>query len=336
MNNGNEIEKGPQPSNRRLFAVARMVLLFLLVIALLYWFFGWMKESILYVHETDARVMADLITISSEVEGKIVKRFVSEGTNVRKGDPLIQINSRLIDLKIKQIKAEYQTNSAELSKTSAEYNMIAEQLEARIGSENAKLLEARANKRVIAHEVAFLEKEFLRVQKLLEKGVISRSRVERVEANFRKAQQQLVAAEKTVFASEARVGEGEANKRLLDVKKAERKSLKARLLEIEAKIARELEVANQFHIKSNMDGVVGRALVNEGEVVSKGQRLLVLHNPNKIWIETNIRETDIKRLRVGQIAKIEVDAFPDAQFEGKISRIGNAATSQFAILPKLN
>ena len=101
MNNGNEIEKSPQPSNRRLFAVARMVLLFLLVIALLYWLFGWMKESILYVHETDARVMADLITISSEVEGKIVKRFVSEGTNVRKGDPLIQINSRLIDLKIK-------------------------------------------------------------------------------------------------------------------------------------------------------------------------------------------------------------------------------------------
>ncbi len=336
MSNGNAIEKGPQVSNRRLFAVARMVLLFLLVIALLYWLFGWMKQSILYVHETDARVMADLITISSEVEGKIVKRFVSEGTNVRKGDPLIQINSRLIDLKIKQIKAEYQTNSAELSKTSAEYNMIAEQLKARIGSENAKLLEARANKRVIAHEVAFLEKEFLRVQKLLEKGVISRSRVERVEANFRKAQQQLVAAEKTVFASEARVGEVEANKRLLDVKKAERKSLKARLLEIEAKIARELEVASQFHIKSNMDGVVGRALVNEGEVVSKGQRLLVLHSPNKIWIETNIRETDIKRLKVGQIANIEVDAFPDAQFEGKISRIGNAATSQFAILPKLN
>ena len=84
----------------------------------------------------------------------------------------------IMDLKIKQIKAEYQTNSAELSKTSAEYNMIAEQLKARIGSENAKLLEARANKRVIAHEVAFLEKEFLRVQKLLEKGVISRSLLE--------------------------------------------------------------------------------------------------------------------------------------------------------------
>ena len=56
----------------------------------------------------------------------------------------------------------------------------------------------------------------------------------------------------------------------------------------------------------------------------------------KIWVETNIRETDISRLKLGQLVKIEVDAYPDEQFEGMISRIGNAATSQFAILPKLN
>ena len=46
-------------------------------------------------------------------------------------------------------------------------------------------------------------------------------------------------------------------------------------------------------------------MVNEGEVVSKGQRLLVLHSPDKIWVETNIRETDISRLKLGQLVKIE-------------------------------
>ena len=64
----------------------------------------------------------------------------------------------------------------------------------------------------------------------------------------------------------------------------------------------------------------------------KGQRLLVLHSPEKIWVETNIRETDISRLKLGQRVEIEVDAYPEEQFEGTISRIGNAATSQFAIL----
>ena len=329
-------EETSQVNNRRLFAIGRLVLLLVLAIALIYWLFGWVKGSFFYIHETDARVMADLITISSEVEGKIVKRFVSEGNNIAKGDPLIQINSRLNDLKIQQIKAEHMTKRAELSKASAEYDMIADQLQAKIKSENAKLLEARANKRVFDHEVDFLKKDFERVKKLLGKGAISRSKLERVETNFRKAEQQLIAAEKTVIASEARIGQAQADRKLLDVKNAEKKSLKARLLEIEAKMARELEVAKQFQITSNMDGVVGRTLVNEGEIVSRGQRLLVLHSPDKIWVETNIRETDISRLKLGQLVKIEVDAYPDEEFEGKISRIGNAATSQFAILPKLN
>ena len=104
MSKIDESGKAPQVNNRRLFAIGRLVLLLVLAIALIYWLFGWVKSSFFYVHETDARVMADLITISSEVEGRIVRRFVSEGNNIKKGDPLIKINSRLIDLKIQQIK----------------------------------------------------------------------------------------------------------------------------------------------------------------------------------------------------------------------------------------
>ena len=226
MSKIDESEKVSQVSSRRLFALGRLVLLFVLAIALIYWLFGWIKGSFFYVHETDARVMSDLITISSEVEGRIVRRFVSEGNNIKKGDPLIQINSRLIDLKIQQIKAEYRTKKAELSKTSAEYDMIADQIEAKIESENAKLLEARANKRMFDHEVDFLKKDFARVKKLLKKGAISRSKLERVETNFRKAEQQLIAAEKTVIASEARIGQVEADRKLLDVKMLKRNLLR--------------------------------------------------------------------------------------------------------------
>ena len=102
MSKIDESGKAPQVNNRRLFAIGRLVLLLVLAIALIYWLFGWVKGSFFYVHETDARVMADLITISSEVDGRIVKRFVSEGNNIKKGDALIQINSSLIDLKIQQ------------------------------------------------------------------------------------------------------------------------------------------------------------------------------------------------------------------------------------------
>ena len=168
MSKIDESGKAPQVNNRRLFAIGRLVLLFL-AIALIYWLFGWVKGSFFYVHETDARVMADLITISSEVDGRIVKRFVSEGNNIKK-DALIQINSSLIDLKIQQIKAEYRTKKAQLSKTSAEYNMIADQLKLKSKVKMQNSLEARANKRVFEHEVDFLRKDFERVKTFEERG----------------------------------------------------------------------------------------------------------------------------------------------------------------------
>ena len=62
----------------------------------------------------------------------------------------------------------------------------------------------------------------------------------------------------------------------------------------------------------------------------------MIHDPEKIWIETNIRETEVRRISSGQQVRIEVDAFPNQEFTGKVGLIGNAATSQFALLPKLN
>ena len=61
-----------------------------------------------------------------------------------------------------------------------------------------------------------------------------------------------------------------------------------------------------------------------------------LHDPAAIWVETNIRETDIGRLRVGQLVRVAVDAYPGEAFQGRVERIGHAANSQYALLTRLN
>ena len=53
MSKLDESEKVSQVNNRRLFAMGRLVLLFVLAIALIYWLFGWIKGSFFYVHETE-------------------------------------------------------------------------------------------------------------------------------------------------------------------------------------------------------------------------------------------------------------------------------------------
>ena len=89
-------------------------------------------------------------------------------------------------------------------------------------------------------------------------------------------------------------------------------------------------------IGSPVNGVVDRVFVEEGEYITPGQRLLLVHDPKRVWIDANVKETDIRKVKIGQVAEVTVDAFPDKKFSGKVIAIGNAATSEFALLPTPN
>ena len=89
-------------------------------------------------------------------------------------------------------------------------------------------------------------------------------------------------------------------------------------------------------IKAPSKGTIDRTFIEPGEYVARGQRLLLMHNSAVIWVEANVKETDIRNVKLGAIAKISVDAYPDLVVVGEVVRIGNAATNQFALLPSPN
>jgi membrane fusion protein, multidrug efflux system len=89
-------------------------------------------------------------------------------------------------------------------------------------------------------------------------------------------------------------------------------------------------------VKSPVPAVIDRVFVEPGEYVNAGQRILMLHNPKEVWVEANIKETQLRKLKLGQPVAITVDAFPDDKFVGKVTRIGSATTARFALLPTPN
>jgi membrane fusion protein (multidrug efflux system) len=62
----------------------------------------------------------------------------------------------------------------------------------------------------------------------------------------------------------------------------------------------------------------------------------MLHNPNDIWVNANIKETEMRHLRLGMKASIRVDAYPDRRFDASVVNIANATSSEFALLPNPN
>lgn len=218
------------------------MILFLIVAGLALWGVGKVRESMVLVRETDARIAADMVTVSSQVAGQVTERPARDGSPVARGDVLAVLDSRRARARLAELEAEFRRREAEL----------------------------------LAH-------------------------ADGQSAN----------------------GAADQERAILE---AQRDAVAARVRR------RELDIAAHT-VASPLAGVVSKIFVEAGEHVEPGQRIALVHDPRAVYVQANIRETEIRRLALGQYVRIEVDAYPDRDFEGHVSAIGLAATSTFALLP---
>jgi RND family efflux transporter MFP subunit len=84
--------------------------------------------------------------------------------------------------------------------------------------------------------------------------------------------------------------------------------------------------ANHARIVASVDGVVLRKLAESNELVQAGQTVVVLGGANRGWIvRVGLADRDVVRIRVGDLARIEFDAWPGQTFSGRVGNIASAA-----------
>ena len=324
------------PPKRRSAQIIRVGLLTLMVVGLAVWAADWSRNALLYVHETDARISADMVSVSSRVAGWVVARNVGMGSEAAKGDVLAVIDSRDAQARLAEFEAEIQRIEAERAELAAEIAMVDGQTKSRIKSEQARLAAAQALVETVEHELDYAERELVRAQQLSESGVIPVKVHDEARTDYLTTQKELVHARAQVATAQALVGEAEAARGEIAVLERQRETLEYRKVEVQTRIERQrLDIADRT-ITSPINAVVSRAFVEVGEYVRAGQRIALLHDPEAIYILTNIRETDIASVHIGQDVRLEIDAYPDRQFQGRVAMITHAATSEFALLPNPN
>jgi HlyD family secretion protein len=90
----------------------------------------------------------------------------------------------------------------------------------------------------------------------------------------------------------------------------------------------------QVTLVAPFDGIVTRRNIEEGENVvvgtmnNAGTQLLTVADMSIIEAEVEVDETDIPSVKIGQIAKVTIDALPDQTFTGKVTEIGNSPIQQ--------
>ncbi|EGW36206.1 efflux RND transporter periplasmic adaptor subunit [Desulfosporosinus sp. OT] len=86
-------------------------------------------------------------------------------------------------------------------------------------------------------------------------------------------------------------------------------------------------------IRAPITGIILKKQNYLGVVVSPGQTLAMMADSSHLYINANIEETKLERLKPGQVVDVSVDQFPDKRFSGTVDSIGQASSATFSLLP---
>src|SRR5438876_7766003 len=253
------------------------------------------------------------VNVSSNMMGRIVRLPVKEGDRVREGSLLVQLESIQSEADVRSAEASFDAAQTELEGMSASIRSA----EATVASAKAEITRSQA-------DLARAKQNFSRAEQMTREGLIAKEQYDRAKADFDISSAQLNAAK-------ARLAQAEAQEAQALTQRA---STALRIAQQRAALTRARDQFSKTTIRSTLDGVITYLPVNEGEIAIVGVQnqpgtvLMTIADMSVITAEVKVDETDIVNVKLGQEARIKVDALGDRQLIGHVSEVGNSALTR--------
>jgi membrane fusion protein (multidrug efflux system) len=301
---GFEAGAAPVPRRRWLRPVLMLVVPLLVVALGVYFWLG----SGRYASTDNAYVQQDKVAVGSDVAGRIVEVAVRENQRVKAGDLLFRIDPDPYRIAVAQADAAI-----------AEAQVEVATLRSGLGGSAADVQAARD--RIVA-----AGQDYRRQAELMARGFTTRARLQESEHGVEQARAALARAQADADEARARLATGAA------VPGANPRIAAARVQR--AKAALDLARAT---VRAPVAGIVSQSdRLQVGQMMMTGLPALSIVAGGSTWIEANFKETDLDRMRVGQPAEIQFDAYPGVKLKGHVQSIGAGTGSEFSVLPAQN
>ena len=273
-----------------------------------------------YATTDNAQVSGHVIPIQPRIGGFLAQLAVEANQRVVAGSLLATIDDRDYRTRLAQAEAELQIALAAAGKEGS-----SGQAEAQVAAARASAAAARSGIDQALAGADRAQKDLERIRSLVEKKMVSPQAQDAAEASARAALAQVRVARDTAASAGEQVSASSA-------------ALRAALARVDAARAQRDLAATQLadtRLIAPANGVTGSMAVVPGQLVQAGQPLFNLISDD-IWITANFKETDIARIRIGQTATFEIDAYPGASFKGRVASLSPASGALFSLLPPDN
>jgi membrane fusion protein (multidrug efflux system) len=274
----------------------------------------WYLSNAGYESTDDAAVEAHLIQVSPKISAHVKAVHFDDNYQVHRGDLLIELDPRDFEVNRSSAIANLASAQSKRNESEAQQNVA----QAGLGQAKADLASAQAT-----GENA--ESDFDRNQQLYKTHVIDRREYDSSAAQAKTAAANVESASKRVASQEAQVRLATAQ---YVTASAEVKQAQTQVEQTEL----QLSYAKIF---APFDGRVTKKSVEPGNYVQPGQTLFSLVPPN-VWVVANFKETQLKKMKIGQSVSVRVDAIPGRDFKAHIESMQVGTGSRFSLLPPEN
>lgn len=296
----------------------------------------WLYQQLTHITVTDAHIGADTIAISSRVPGRVTAVDVKLGDHVTKGHLLAQIDDRDNRLLVQELDARLQGIAAHRAEIETRIKLTDQQSQSRITIQQAVIRSAEAALAGAVAQQDLAHIENVRMKKLIDGGAMIRSQQDKTRTLQETTHQQVLMAQATLDNARAALEQAKAAREEISVLQHQLSELEPEVQQLTVQRQRiQLDLADRS-IVMPFDGVIDQVAISEGEYVTPGQRMLLVHDPETIWVDANVKETDIRFFNVGRAVQVTIDALEGQVFEGVVSQLGQTTTSEFALLPNPN
>jgi len=293
----------PLRDRRRRWIVGLLAALIIVALLVLAW---WLLYARFYESTDDAYVAGDLVNVMSQVNGTVVSIGADETDLVDAGQELVRLDAT--DARIALQEAEQQ-----LARTVRQTRTVfatRDQLQAVVDQRRADLARAQA--------------DLGRRRNLASSGAVSGEELGHAQDALDAARDALVAAQKNLAASRALVGRTGV---------ADNPDVRAAATQVE----RAWLALVRTSVRAPITGYVARRTVQLGERIAPGAPLMALVPLERLWLEANFREVQLRHMRIGQPVTVVADLYGGRiTYHGRVAGLGLGTGSAFALLPAQN
>ncbi|MCH9751392.1 MAG: efflux RND transporter periplasmic adaptor subunit [Alphaproteobacteria bacterium] len=277
-----------------------------------------------------------MIAISAEISGTITASHVRVGDRVEAGELIYEIDDREQVLQLQAQIAMRDGLLAQIVQTRMRVGLISSKSGTQIDATQADERSAMARVGAARSDQITKQEEYERIDKLFERGRVTQDALDSSANALEAAKQALRAAEADVSSASAKTRQAILSVDDSGLVAQDLQILEAQVRQANAQIEEQKIVIQKHKIRSPISGVIDELFFDTGERSLQGFRVALLHNPDDVWISANIKETEIRKIEVGNRVRVRVDSQPNTRVTGAVSTIRELTISEMGLMPNPN